>query len=866
MSGAVPASDAVREHALLGTWFHRLRVLGDAERQAELSALASTSPALAAELVALLEADQRAGALFESRSGESVGADAPPIASGGQFGEFRILRRLGAGGMGVVDLAEQREPKRLVALKRLRADCATEDGLARLRREAQVLARLDHPGIARLLDFGVEPAEYGPQPWMALQFVDGQPFDRATVGWSLERILRLFANLADAVQTAHAAGIVHRDLKCANVLVTPEGRPVVLDFGVAALLGDQEDDPLRTRTGVVLGTLVGMAPEQTLGRRAAVDARADVYAIGVMLYERLTGTLPVEVRDVSPGEALRRIREEEPRPMGTLTRGLATDVSTIVHTALAKEPGRRYADAGALRDDLLRFLEHRPIAARPASTLYLAARLVRRNAKLFGAIAMVLLALLVGFTGALVAMQKARAAEAATRLVADLEMVGALERTLPKLLPAVPEKQEEIDFWLAQARALGPRIEPRLRGLDPEVDPNAPVDERIERERLLAAAQFFDPNRALGGFRDMERRSELARNLHRRSIEDHRSAWNQAIAAIATSAHYGGLRMPAQLGLVPLGPDPRSGLLEFAHVGGSGEIPWRDSASGELAFGESSAIVLVLIPGGRQMVGRQAEDINGPLYDPDAQDHERPVSVHLDPYFVGKYPVTAGQWKRIRGSVPSYYWPTWGSDGWNADYTQPVDSIDWQEALNFAVSQDLTLPTDAQFEVALRGNTVTEFWTGTDPDGLRGKEHLNSLAHRHTYSRVGGVPHVWPGKGFTAPAGIFAPNPFGLYDMAGNLNQWCLDRYLVTRLPGDLRPGDGLHGADVPPPAGRLPHRAVRGAYHSPPFAASGRRNDELENTRSRRLGMRVARSLDAVERGAKTWHRAPETLAEVSR
>lgn len=862
MSGALPESDAVREHALLGTWFHRLRVLADAERQAELAALAATSPALAAELVALLAADQRAAALFESRSGEPVAADRPPTGSGGQFGEFRILRRLGAGGMGVVDLAEQREPKRLVALKRLRADSATDEALARLRREAQVLARLDHPGIARLFDFGVEATDQGPQAWMALQYVEGLPFDQATVGWGLERILRLVANLADAVQAAHAAGIVHRDLKCANVLVTPEGRPVVLDFGVAALLGDEGDDALLTRTGAVLGTLVGMAPEQTLGRRAGVDARADVYAIGVMLYERITGTLPVEVRDSSPGEALRRIREEEPRPMRTLARGLAADIGTIVHTALAKEPGRRYASAGALRDDLLRFLEHRPITARPPSTLYLATRLVRRNAKLFGAIAMVLAALMVGLSAAMVALQRARTAEAAARHAADLELVGALERALPSLLPAVPEKQEEIDFWLRQAKELAPRLTPHIRELAPEDNPDAPVHERIERERLLAAAQFFDPNRTLGGFRDLERRAELARNLHRLSIEDHRSAWSEAIAAIATSAHYGGLRMPPQLGLVPLGPDPRSGLWEFAHVGGSGEIPWRDSTSGELAFGESSSIVLVLIPGGQQMVGRQAEDPTGPHYDPDAKQHEGLVTVNLDPFFLAKYPVTAGQWKRITGSVPSYYWPNWGSDGWNADETQPVDSIDWREALNFAQSQDLTLPTDAQFEVALRGNTDTPFWTGTDPDGLRGKENLNTLGHRRSYCRVGGTPREWPGKSYTAPAGIFAPNPFGLYDMAGNIEQWCLDRFLVSRLQGQLRPGDGLHGADAPAPVGRHRHRAVRGGHHSPTYAASGRRGDHLELTRDRRLGMRVARSLDAVERGGSAMHRTPDAIA----
>ena len=864
----MPESDPRAAHARLGVWFHRLRALNEAERRAQLEALALHSPALKEELVGLLAADSRAEALFESPPGDPAAQDTSLAPANGQFGEFRILRRLGAGGMGVVDLAEQREPKRLVALKRLRGDCATDDGLARLRREARVLARLDHPGIARLFDFGIEETDHGPQAWMALQYVEGLPFDQATRGWELERVLRLVASLADAVQAAHGAGIVHRDLKCANVLVTPEGRPVVLDFGVAALVGDQEDDVLLTRTGVVLGTLVGMAPEQTLGRRAAVDARADVYAIGVMLYERLTGTLPVEVRDISPGEALRRIREEEPRPVGTLTRGLAKDVSTIVHTALAKEPGRRYTSAGSLRDDLLRFLEHRPIAARPPSTLYLAARLVRRNAKLFSAIAMVLVALLVGLSGAMVALQRARTAEAATRRAADLELVGALERALPGLLPAVPEKLEEIDFWLQQAREVAPRLEPRIRDLESSDDPDAPIDERIERERLLAAAEFLDPNRERGGLRELEHRAGAARSLHRRSIADHRARWDEALKAVASSPLYGGLSAPAQLGLVPLGPDPRSRLWEFAHVGSSGEIPWRDSTSGELQFGEGSAIVLVLIPGATTWVGRQSSDPNAPLYDPDAKRHEQPIEVKIDAFLLGKYPITVGQYERVTGVVPNYYWPTWGSGAWNADLTQPVDSIDWLEALAFATSQDLTLPTEAQYEYAQRAGTSTRHWTGDAPESLRGRERLNQREYQvHVeYRRAGGPLQSWPGLALPGPVAIYAPNDYGLYDMAGNLEQWCLDRFLVERHAASLRPGDGLQGVGLAPPIGRRQHRTVRSSGHSPPYVASGRRNEELESTRYRTLGMRVARSLDTAERGAGAMRRSPEGIAGVTR
>jgi serine/threonine protein kinase/WD40 repeat protein len=319
------------------------------------------------------------------------------------IGQYRIVRVIGEGGMGTVYEARQQRPERRVALKVLRAGTASRGVLRRFEQESQILGRLQHAGIAQVYESGT----FGPadrpgrgQPFFAMEFVDGVPISqyvagrgRAARGASEERradgamtvreTIRLVACVADAVDHAHLRGIVHRDLKPANILVTADGRPKVLDFGVArALEHDARMTADRTEAGQLIGTLAYMSPEQVSGAAqggGGADQRSDVYALGVVLYELLTGRPPLDVRGVSIAEAVQRITREEPARIGTIRRELRGDIQTVVATALDKAPARRYASAGALAADLRRLLHNEPIAARPATAVYQLRKFAQRH-------------------------------------------------------------------------------------------------------------------------------------------------------------------------------------------------------------------------------------------------------------------------------------------------------------------------------------------------------------------------------------------------------------------------------------------------------------------------------------------------------
>ncbi len=375
--------------------FAELRHLSALEREQRLDALALQSPELAEEVRSLLS---HAG-------GEPQMLDRPVVMSpeGMMVGRFRILSTIGEGGMGTVFLAEQQEPvRRHVALKLIKLGMDTRAIVRRFQAERQVLAQMEHPGIARILDGGVAPDG---RPYFVMELVRGQPLTDWCQAQNLDTQarIRLFLEVCSAVQHAHQKGVIHRDLKPSNLLVTyGDGRPVpkVIDFGIAKSLTDDSQGATHVSGGVGrAGTPEYMSPEQSgLIESNGFDIRSDVYSLGIVLYELLTGTTPSRARTRSG--ATRRPASIQPRLRG--------DLDAIILKAVEREPARRYATVAAFAEDLQRHLANEPVVARPASALYVSAQFARRHTLVLGAAFTVLMALCVGLALALWGMQRAR--------------------------------------------------------------------------------------------------------------------------------------------------------------------------------------------------------------------------------------------------------------------------------------------------------------------------------------------------------------------------------------------------------------------------------------------------------------------------
>jgi serine/threonine protein kinase/predicted Zn-dependent protease len=455
-----------------------------AERAAFLDRACGHDPALRAAVEALLRAHERSGDLLDLPDTGPATANQPiSEGPGTRLGRYKLLEQIGEGGMGTVWMADQAEPvRRRVALKVIKAGMNSAQVLARFEAERQALALMEHPNIARVLDGGQTPSG---RPYFVMELVKGQPITQYCDDKRLavrER-LSLFADVCRAVQHAHQKGVIHRDLKPSNVLVAPyDGRPVVkvIDFGVAKATGQRlTDQTLFTGFGALVGTPEYMSPEQAEVNNQDIDTRSDIYSLGVLLFELLTGSTPLthkRAREAALLEVLRVIREEEPpRPSTRLSttaelpaiaarRGLEPkklsgllrgELDWIVMKALDKDRGRRYETANGLARDLERYLHDQPVEACPPSPWYALRKLARRYRAALAAGVLVCAALLLALAVLAVsnvrinrekdardeALQQARAnEEKATRAASRAETVTRFLTIL--LSEAAPDRND----------------------------------------------------------------------------------------------------------------------------------------------------------------------------------------------------------------------------------------------------------------------------------------------------------------------------------------------------------------------------------------------------------------------------------------
>jgi tetratricopeptide (TPR) repeat protein/predicted Ser/Thr protein kinase len=403
-----------------------------------------------------------------------------------RIGGHDILRELGRGAMGTVYLARQPSPEREVALKVVSGVGA--GAAVRMQREVAALARLEHPGIARLYAAGEEDGVGVPVAWLAMEYVHGIDLRawRAATMPDPRQVARLLVALCAAVQHAHAKGIVHRDLKPDNILVDAAGQPRVLDFGIARILGPDDG---ATLAGQVLGSLPYMAPEQLGGDIGAVDARADIHALGVLAFELFAGRLPwPQLAQATLFEALAVHRAGAPPALASVWPAAPADLSAIVRRAMDPQPARRYASAAELGADLSRWLDHRPVEARVPSAGYVVARLVRRHRAVAGAAVVALLALLAATAVSLrMAWSEAQARALSEQRLAE---VGAVNAFLERMLAAANPAQ-------AQGRSVtvADVLDEAERGLDEAVVPV--VAATVRRTLALTRAALGDYERAL---------------------------------------------------------------------------------------------------------------------------------------------------------------------------------------------------------------------------------------------------------------------------------------------------------------------------------------------------------------------------------
>ncbi|HEX6883516.1 MAG TPA: bifunctional serine/threonine-protein kinase/formylglycine-generating enzyme family protein [Planctomycetota bacterium] len=782
---------------------------------------------------------------------------------------YEVRGELARGGMGAIlrvnDPALRRELAMKVSLSQLGeargAGSSGSAGLARFVAEAQITAQLDHPGIVPVHELGLDPEG---RVYFTMKLVQGRELGEVlrhahagAQGWTRVRALGILRRVCEAMAYAHDKGVVHRDLKPSNVMVGEYGEVYVMDWGVARAggagalapvttsrdVGAGDESALHTRQGAIVGSPHAMPPEQARGE--PVGPPADVYAVGAMLYRLLAGRRPYEEQGESATASvvLARILRGPPRPLRQLAPEAPAELVAIAERAMAAEPAGRYTSMRALADDLGAYLEGRVVRAHRTGAVAELQKWVARNRLAAAALGATVLAIVAGLAWS-------RRIEATSRheldLGADYYRARVVSESAAEPWPATPAQVPVFEDWLRRAEALLARRAEhagRLRRLEarPSADPS-----EVERQRALLG--YLD---ALEGGADgtggvlaaVRARRDFALTIEERSRSGPEVAarWREACAAIAGHPAYAGLALAPQLGLVPLGADPSSGLWEFAHLE-SGE-PARRGADGRLVLQPETGLVLVLLPGGVFAMGSTPR-AGQPNHDPHSTQNEWPVhDVTLAPFFLAKHEMTQAQWERCVGRNPSKWRP--GADP-GLTPLNPVEQVSFHDCERALALLGLVLPTEARWEYACRAASDTPFACPSEDLGLFA--NLADQSYRNGFTGAFDVDAFTDGFAYHAPVGSLEPNEFGLHDMHGNVMEWTLDcygSYLNAR-----RPGDGLSlGPQGPDAEWWSPdYRVGRGGPFDFParYARSSHRVNISPGLINHGLGVRPAREIEA--------------------